>query len=205
MKGLTKRQREILDFIQHYIEEHHYSPSYREIQEHFGYASLGSVYKHLKVLQRKGVVEAEKHMARSVAISQGKSPFGMQKSVELPFLGIIAAGRPIQTFAQAGTMVVPASLARDPQQSYVLQVQGQSMVGHQIGDGDLIVIERSTPQPGAIVVALIRGEEATLKSYHPQGGVIELRPANSDYESLMIPEEELEIQGVLRGLVRRYS
>lgn len=205
MKGLTKRQREVVDFIQRFISERHYSPSYREIMEHFGFNSLGSVYKHINVLKRKGVLLAEKSSARSVALTAPAAHYSIGRTVELPFLGQIAAGLPIETFPQAGTMSVLASLVKDPTKSYVLQVRGDSMIEDQIMDGDLIVVEaREVALPGETVVALVNGHETTLKRYYPQGQYVHLEAANPNYQPIIVRQDQLQIQGILLGLVRKY-
>ena len=206
MRGLTKRQREIVDFIQEYIGSHNYSPSYREIMEHFGFSSLGSVYKHINVLKRRGVLSAEKNSARSISLVEpGFMPNHSERTVDLPFLGQIAAGVPIETFPQAGQIAVPADLVIKPQSSYVLQVKGDSMVEDHVLDGDLVIVEaRSAATPGETVVALVNGSETTLKRYHPQGEYVRLEPANANYKPIVVKARDVVIQGVLLGMVRRY-
>ena len=188
MKGMTKRQRQIVDYIQEYISENGYSPSYREIMRHFGFSSLGSVYKHISVLKRRGILNAEKNSARSVVLATPERPSVAPGSVvEVPFLGIIAAGVPIETFPQAGTITVPSGMVSDARKSYVLQVRGDSMIDDHILDGDLIVVEaRSTANPGETVVALLNRSETTLKRYHPEGEYVRLEPANPNFKPITV-------------------
>lgn len=204
MNGLTKRQREIVDFIDGFIGENNYSPSYREIMNHFGFSSLGSVYKHIAVLKRKGVIRAQKNSARSIALQE---PDGDARGVELPFLGYISAGVPIQTFPQSETMVVSQHLVGNPDKSYVLQVRGDTMVEDQIMDRDFIIVEaRSFASPGETVVALINKQETTLKRYFPDGAeYVRFEPANRHYKPTIVHVSQVDIQGVLRALVRNYG
>lgn len=172
--------------------------------KHFNFSSLGSVYKHISVLKRKGVLSAEKNSARSMALSETSPSNG--QIVDLPFLGQISAGNPIQTFPQAGSMTVPASLVNDSASSYVLQVRCNSMED-QILNGDLIVVEKKVNViSGATVIVCIDGHEVTLKKYFPKDeSLIELHSLNSRCEVLKLPSNRLHVQGVLSGLIRSYS
>ncbi|MBS0622491.1 MAG: repressor LexA [Verrucomicrobia bacterium] len=205
MKGLTRRQRQIVDFIQDYIQEKNFSPSYREIMNHFGFSSLGSVYKHISVLKRRGVLNSEKNSARSVTLAQ---PFHRAQDgsvVDLPFLGLIAAGKPIEPFPQQGSISVPRGIVKDPARSYVLQVKGNSMNVEHVCNGDLIVIEsRHTAVAGEMVIALVNGNETTLRYYYPEGKYVRLETTHADREPLYVLAEGVQIQGVLLGLVRKY-
>jgi len=170
---------------------------------HFGFSSLGSVYKHIAVLKRKGVLKAQKNSARSIALQE---PDAGSRGVELPFLGYISAGVPIQTFPQAETIVVPEHLIGNTEKSYVLQVRGDSMVEDQIMDGDFIIVEaRSFASPGETVVALVNRQETTLKRYYPDGAeYVRFEPANRHYKPIIVHVSQVDIQGVLRGLLRNY-
>ncbi len=205
MKGMTKRQRQIVDYIDGYIGEQGYSPSYREIMKHFGFSSLGSVYKHISVLKRRGVLSAEKNSARSVVLVQGDQKSVKGQTIELPFLGMIAAGSPLETFPQAGTMCVPSGMVQKPEDSFVLQVRGDSM-GDGIQEGDLVIVQSSSSaRPGDTVVALIDGNETTLKRYFLDGNNVRLEPANPSYQPIVVAKDRVTIQGLLRGLIRRYA
>ncbi len=204
MKGMTKRQREIVDYIQGYISERGYSPSYREIMRHFGFSSLGSVYKHISVLKRRGILNAEKNSARSVVLAAPPDAPTAGSVVELPFLGIIAAGIPIETFPQAGSITIPSGMVANPKKSYVLQVRGESMIDYHICDGDLIIVEAtSQARKGETVVALINNTETTLKRYHPEGDFVRLVAGNAAFKDITVPKDALQVQGRFIGLVRR--
>ena len=206
MKGLTQRQLEILKFIREFIAAHEYSPSYREIMEHFGFTSLGSVYKHMNVLKRKGVIVADKNSARSIALAERPGRPDAADSVDLPLLGVIAAGHPMETFPQASRISVPAQFVpSNGATHYALRVRGDSMKDLNISDGDIVVVEsRNTAKEGETVVALINGQ-ATLKMIHFQGENIRLEPANAAYQPIIARAEEVTVQGVLRGLLRGYN
>ena len=205
MKGLTQRQREIYDYIHTYISTHQFSPSYREIMAHFGFSSLGSVYKHVKVLKRKGLITAEKNCSRSIMLTQEEDEFQDSLTLELPFIGQISAGIPIETFSQTDSMLVPAALVPNPTQSYVLKANGNSLIADCICDGDLMIIEaRQFARPGETIVALIGHQETLIKKYYPQVPYVRLESANLKYTPTIIRTEEITIQGVLVGIIRNY-
>jgi repressor LexA len=205
VKGLTQRQLEIVNFIRDFIATHEFSPSYREIMEHFGFTSLGSVYKHMNVLKRKGVILADKNSARSIALAEPAIKRNAAKCLDLPFLGIIAAGQPIETFAQAATVSVPAQFVPNGGTHYVLRVRGDSMRDMQIDDGDFVIVEsRSTAEQGEVVVALIDGQ-ATLKKIYFDGADVRLEPANSAYKPIVVDSSRVVVQGVLKALLRQFS
>ena len=204
MKGMTKRQREIVDYIQGYIGERGYSPSYREIMRHFGFSSLGSVYKHISVLKRRGILNAEKNSARSVVLAAPPDAPTAGSVVELPFLGVIAAGEPIETFPQAGSITLPSGMVVNPKKSYVLQVRGELMVDYHICDGDLIIVEATNQaRKGDTVVALINNAETTLKRFHPEGDFVRLMAGNPDFKDITVAKDAVQVQGRFIGLVRR--
>jgi repressor LexA len=206
VKGLTKKQREVVNFIQEFISSQNYSPSYREIMAHFGFRSLGSVYKHVSVLKRKGALAAEKNSARSIALTRPDQQLPLGRMVELPFLGYVAAGIPIETIPQAGTMSIPASLVVDLNKSYILQVRGDSLTDDQILDGDLIIVEaRSSATHGETIVALINRNETIVKRFCTDGPFVRLEGSNNPtIQPIVVRQEDVRIQGVVRGLLRRY-
>ncbi len=205
MHGLTSRQREVLDYINTFIKDNRYSPSYREIMEYFGLSSLGSVYKFVHILKRKGFLAAEKSHARSIAPIHESAAVDSEGMVEIPFLGTIIAGKPIETFPQTETLSVPGNLVRNREKSYVLQVRGDSMVDAQILEGDLVIVEACiSASPGDTIVALLNESETTLKRYQPDGDYVRLEPANPAYQPIVIRRDALTIQGVVTGLYRCY-
>jgi repressor LexA len=201
MQGLTKKQQEILWFIQDFIENHKLSPSYREIMEHFGFSSLGSVYKHLKALEEKGLISKAKNRSRSVT----PQILPEADSVEIPFLGMIAAGLPIETFSESETVAIPKYLVPQAEKCFALKVTGNSMIDDHILDGDMIIaIPKPKPQNGDIVIALINHGEATLKRFYAERDHVRLEPANADFEPIYVPHDAISIQGVIAGLFRSF-
>ena len=196
--NLTKRQKEILDFIRNYRETSGISPTQREIREHFDLSSFGTVQKHLKRLEEKGALSREWNRSRGISPSEPKTT-----SREVPLLGAVAAGRPIEPFPVEETIEVPASLLGRGDH-FVLRVRGDSMVDDGIRDGDYVIVsKRSGAQNGQTVVALVRGE-ATLKRYYAEGSRVRLQPANATMKPLTVDARDVLVQGVVTGLMRNY-
>ena len=199
---LTKRQKEILDFITGFIDENGYSPSMEEIAEHFHFASLNAVFKHLAALESRGYIHRDSNRARSIQLSPGDIP-GLQN---LPLFGYVAAGRPIEAVSAPETLPVPESFLPRRGDYYVLRVKGESMIDEHIQDGDYVVVEsRKTANPGAMVVALIDEENVTLKKFYPEGASVRLQPANETLEPIILEGERVRIQGVVVSVMRRYQ
>ena len=199
--ALTRRQREVYDFIRAFVTDNGYSPSLEEIGAHFNLSSVATVHKHVQHLVDKGYLRKAWNRSRSVEPIEEPA----RGNVSLPLLGIVAAGAPIEAMEVAETFDVPQDLVSGSGESYVLRVRGESMIDEQIRDGDYVIVEsRSHARNGETVVALIRGSEATLKKFYLRGDRVSLQPANSTMEPIDVPAEDVEIQGVVRGLVRRY-
>lgn len=199
---LTKRQKEILDFIAGFIERNGYSPSMEEIAENFNIASLNAVYKHLEALKNRGYLQRDANRARSIQLAPGLEP-GVQS---LPLLGYIAAGRPMEAVPTPEALQVPESLLPRRGSYYVLRVRGESMIEEHIQDGDYVVVEsREDARPGDTVVALIDGENVTLKKFYPEGDRIRLQPANEALEPLVLDAARVKIQGVVVSVMRKYQ
>ncbi|MFW6079434.1 MAG: transcriptional repressor LexA [Gemmatimonadota bacterium] len=201
--GLTKRQKEILDFLHEFLHEHGYAPSFEEIASHFGYASLATVHEHLENLREKGYIRKSYNETRSIELV----PTDMRlAAVELPLLGKVAAGRPIEAVADRETIAVPEDLLARRGRHYVLRVTGDSMIDEQIRDGDYIVVsERPTAENGETVVALVEGDSATVKKFYREAdGRIRLQPANPAMSPLYYDAEDVALQGVVIGVIRRY-
>jgi repressor LexA len=197
--NLTKRQKEILDFIRSYRTDHGISPTQREIRARFDLSSFGTVQKHLKRLEEKGALSRDWN--RSRGISPREEP---PSSRGIPLLGLVAAGRPIEPFPQEESIEVPATLLGKGDH-FVLRVRGESMVDDGILDGDYVVVaRRDRAETGQTVVALVRGE-ATLKRYYPEGSRVRLQPANATMKPLLVEGRDLTIQGVVTGLIRDYG
>ena len=201
--ALTKRQKEILDHVSGYIDQHGYAPSFEEIAEAFGYTSLATVHEHVSNLERKGYIRKSYNQSRSIELVQGvATPAG----VELPLLGHVAAGLPIEAIPEREAILVPPDLLRKGGKNYVLRVSGDSMIEEQIRDGDYIIVNsRNTANDGEMVVALIEGDSATVKKlYREGGGRIRLQPANESLEPMYFAAEQVAVQGVVVGVIRRY-
>src|SRR5215469_2122330 len=201
---LTKRQKEILDFISQFIELHGYAPSYRETCDYFKFNSVATVAEHVESLVQKGYLQKINNTSRSIQLV--KDEVDIKPTVELPILGLVAAGQPIETLGMhTETLEVPPFMVgrRD---SYVLQVKGDSMIDEGIHTGDYVVVtEKPTPSNGEMVIALINGGEATLKRYYKEADHIRLQPSNSAMEPIIIkPGTDIEIQGIVIGLIRKY-
>jgi len=203
--ALTRRQKQVLDFISGFVHDNGYSPSYEEIAEGVTLASLATVHKHISALERKGYVRRGFNQSRSIDVT-AKFADEMRKqrpATEIPLLGRIAAGSPVEAIAGNETLNF-ADLAGD-KDTFALEVRGDSMIEAGILDGDLALIRKSeAADTGDIVVALIDDEEATLKRFRRRGASIALEPANTAYEVRILPPNRVRIQGKLVGLFRRY-
>jgi len=200
---LTKRQKQIFDFVTDYIRSNGYAPSIEEIRQHFHLASLATVHKHLKFLERKGAITRQPHQSRSIELVL-TSELNIGRVADVPLLGIIAAGQPIEAIEVPEELSIPEEmLGRGT--TYVLKVRGDSMIDEQIRDGDFVLIEeRAQADNGETVVALLRGEEATLKKFYREGSKVRLQPANPDLEPLIVDADDVRIQGIVIGLLRKY-
>ena len=200
---LTERQKAILDFIGEYQSSHGgVAPTHREICERFGYSSYGTVYKHLKLLEQKGYLTRDWNQKRGIELVRSGEA---RVANELPFVGQIAAGRPIEAVQGNESLEVPEHLlGRRQAQHYVLKVVGDSMIAEGIQEGDLVVVaQREQAEPGEMVVALV-DDEATLKRFYPEGRVVRLQPSNPTMEPIRVPAASVKIQGVVVGLMRKY-
>ena len=199
--ALTRRQHEIYGFIREFVGERGYSPSLEEIGARFGLSSVATVHKHVQHLVEKGYLRKAEHRSRSVEpVESPSSPV-----VSLPLLGSVAAGAPIEAIEEAESIDVPQQLVPRRSRCFVLRVRGDSMVEEQIRDGDFVVVEsRPEARDGETVVALIRGEDATLKKFYRRGSSVRLEPANASMRPIEVPAGDVEIRGIVRGLLRRY-
>ena len=196
---LTKRQREIYEYIFDQILAKGYAPSIMEIGEKFGLSSTGTVHKHLTHLEAKGLIRRFHNRSRAIELCRDELTIG-----KYPFLGRIAAGRPIEFVEQSELVsILPEGHCEDV---FVLRVKGDSMIEDHIQEGDYIIVERrSDARNGETVVALINNENATLKRFYREGGKIRLQPANPTMKPIFIDNEDLRIQGVVIGVLRKYK
>jgi repressor LexA len=198
---LTKRQREIFSYVNRFIHSRGYAPSLEEIAMAIGLSSLATVHKHLKNLEAKGVIKRGWNRGRSIEISIPQAP----RAVDVPLLGEVAAGKPIEAVEDRQTIGVPEEFFRS-NETFVLRVKGDSMIDEQIRDGDFIIVERrSSAENGETVVALLRGSEVTVKKFYRDNGSIRLQPANERMLPLLLSAEDVEIKGVVVGLLRKYA
>ena len=199
----TRRQKDILEAVRALMAERGTVPTLAEIARRAGLASVSTVHKHLELLQERGLLRRRRRGRRQGIELLPRSRSG--SAVEVPLLGRIAAGRPIEAIPEERKVALPADLVRGGK-TYVLQVTGDSMVQDQILDGDYVVVEdRTTPRNGEVVVALIDGREATLKTFRRDQGRVRLHPANPAMAPLSVRPEALRIQGIVTGVMRRYD
>ena len=200
---LTKRQKEILDYIESFIDDRGYAPSFEEIAESFGYSSLATVHEHLSNLERKGYIRKSYNESRSIELVGQESATPV---VELPLLGAVAAGLPIEAIEDTETLAVPPDMVSRRRDNYVLRVEGSSMIEEQIRDGDYIVVQaQDRAEDGQMVVALVGGESATVKKlYREADGRVRLQPANPTMQPIFVDADDLRIQGIVVGVIRKY-
>lgn len=198
---LTKRQKEFLDYLDGYIVKHGYAPTLDEMGRHFGLSSLATIHKHLTNLENKGVIRRKWNCSRAVELIPQQRRAG---AVELPLLGRVAAGVPIEAIEQPDSIAVPEELVGRGE-TFVLRVKGDSMTNEGILDGDYIVVQaRSHAENGDTVVALVRGE-ATVKRFHREkAGMVRLQPANERLSPIVARAADVEIRGIVTGVMRRY-
>jgi repressor LexA len=205
---LTKRQREVLTFIEDFIRNEGYSPSLEEIGEGVGLSSLATIHKHLQNLEDKGVIRRHWNRGRSIEVTnQASMSMLPSKTMELPILGRVAAGVPIEAVEESSpeTLCVPQEFVRNSSETFVLRVEGNSMIEDQIADGDFIVVERRrSANNGETIVAMVDGEATVKRFYREAPNLIRLQPANSTMEAMYYAAKDVQIQGIVVGLMRRY-
>jgi repressor LexA len=200
--NLTKRQREILDFISEFLRANGYAPSIREIGERFKLNSPATIHAHLENLKSKGMLKNTYNEARSIELMP--ITVNWSQAIELPLVGLITAGEPIEAIEEHDTIAVPSDFVSDNVNSYVLKVKGQSMIEEGILDGDYVIIERNpSPQNGDVVVALLNNAYATLKKFYRETNRIRLQPANASMKPIYAKDPL--IQGVVRGVIRKFA
>ena len=197
---LTKRQKEIFDYLQGYISRYKYAPTFDEIAASFGFASKGTVYKHIRALKQKGAIRHEWNKARSIEIQPEQMPLN-----SLQIWGTVAAGKPIEAISAPEAIEVPSSFLKRGKH-YVLKVSGDSMIDDHIQNGDYVIVqEKVEASNGQTVVALIDENEATIKKMYHRKDKIELQPANKAMESMTFEADRIRVQGVVVGVMRKYN
>ncbi|MCH2164311.1 MAG: transcriptional repressor LexA [Marinovum sp.] len=229
---LTKKQLDLLEFINKRIQRDGVPPSFDEMKEALDLRSKSGIHRLITALEERGFIRRLAHRARALEIVKlpdslanakpgfvprmidggaapkppSAQPIHVGHAVELPVMGKIAAGVPIEAIQhKSNTVAVPGAMVRSGADHYALEVKGDSMINAGINDGDVVIIrETSMAENGDIVVALVEDHEATLKFFRRQGGAIALEAANPAYETRVFPEEQVKVQGKLAGLIRSY-
>lgn len=205
--ALTKRQKEVLDFIAGFVDENHFCPSFEEIARGLELASLATVHKHISVLESKNYLKRGFNQSRSLELTakyMAEMERGKPAALEVPLLGRIAAGVPVEAVEQRETLNFADFVSGAD--TYALEVRGNSMIDDHICDGDLILLEKvAEAKDGDIVVALVNGSETTLKRiYRESADTIRLQPANSTLKPIVVAAADVEVQGRLLAVLRKY-
>jgi repressor LexA len=205
--AITRRQKQVYDFISDFVGRNGYSPSFEEIGGGLGLSSLATVHKHISNLEKKGLLRRDYNRSRSIDVIAPKG--SMKKSMapnplSLPLAGMIAAGRPIEAVENPETISL-ADFTNSSKDVYVLKVVGESMQDEHIVEGDYVIVESTkTARDGEIVVALVDGSDATLKRIYREGPTIRLQPSNAKMQPIMVPAQNVEVQGRVIGVLRKY-
>lgn len=203
MKTLTRSQKLIYDFVCDTITHTGLAPTFRDIQSHFNFSSLGTVYNFVKILRKKGFFLNEKHSP--IVLSKPKDALRNEQECQIPFIGLIAQGFPIETFLQTKNVKVPSSLIQVPENTYVLKAKGETLNEERISDGDLLIVEaKQEAQYGEIVLATINNYDTIVKRYYPEGTYVRLEGSYDQHQPIILEKDEVVIQGVLIGLMRIY-
>jgi repressor LexA len=205
--AITKRQRQMYDFISDFVQKHSYSPSFEEIGDGMGLSSLATVHKHVSNLEKKGLLTRDYNRSRSIDLlppkGKLKQAMAVNTTMVLPLLGRIAAGQPIEAVSNPETISL-ADFVRS-KEVFVLEVRGDSMQDEAILNGDYVLVEKSkTAYNGEIVVALVDGTDATLKRFYREGENIRLQPSNAAMKPIIVPAATVLIQGKVIGVLRKY-
>lgn len=199
---LTKRQKELVDYLDAYILKSGYAPTLEEIGQHFGLSSLATIHKHLTNLERKGMIRRKWNRSRALEVVPQQR---RATAIELPLVGRVAAGVPIEPIEHSDTISVPEELVGRGD-TFVLRVKGTSMVDEGILDGDFVVVQsRDQADNGDMVVALVRGEATVKRFYREKAGMIRLQPANEAMAPIMVRASDVEIRGVVTAVMRKYG
>ena len=199
--AVTRRQKEVLDFLEAFVSRNGYSPSFEEIARGMSLKSLATVHKHITNLEKKGMLDRVHNRSRSIDVL----PPGTRtrSSLKLPLAGRIAAGSPVEAMEASETISLADVVGN--RDVFALEVRGDSMRDEHIINGDYVLVERTkTARNGEIVVALVHGAETTLKRFYPEGNVVRLQPANLEMEPIYVPAAQVAIQGRVLGVLRKY-
>ena len=200
--AITRRQKEVLEFLTEFVQKNGYSPSYEEIARGLGLSSLATVHKHVTNLQAKGMLQRAHNRSRSIDVLPPRS---RNRPVErLPLMGRIAAGHPVEAIETAETISLGDIIGN--RDVFALEVRGDSMRDEHIVSGDYVLVERTrSAREGEIVVALIDGSDATLKRFYREGEMIRLQPSNTEMAPIYASAASVSIQGKVLGILRKYA
>ncbi len=200
---ITARQRRVLDYIKRYFDEHQEAPTIAEIGKVFGMSSSASVHHVVSILEREGFIRRIPNVSRGIELVETESA---KQKYEIPLLGVVAAGTPIEAILNYETVSIPRDMMREGRM-FALRVRGDSMVDQQIRENDLIILQsQQTAENGQTVVALVDGSDATVKRFYGSRNQVRLEPANPNYKPIIIrPPERVQIQGVVVGVIRKYQ
>jgi repressor LexA len=203
---VTAKQRRVFEFIRRYIESNHEPPTIAEIGRQFQMSSSASVHAILIALEREGLIKRIPNVSRGIQIVEQETTPAGDESNDIPLLGTVAAGQPIEAILSHDTVSVPKDM-QGRGRTFALRVRGDSMIDENIQDGDIIVVaSQKTADNGQVVVALIDGNYATVKKFYREPDFIRLEPANPQFKPIFIKTpERIQIQGVVRGLIRKYD
>ena len=201
----TKRQNQLLTYLKKYIERRGYSPTYQEMADEMDVSSVATIFDHLKELAKKNFIKIYSGAVRGIEVIDLNLKSQVSNlNIELPLLGYIAAGKPIEVVTQQETITVAGNLISGRKKAFVLRVKGESMIEEGILDGDYVVVEeQNTANNGDIVVALLPGGFATLKKFYREKDRIRLEPANAKMEPIYA--KNVRVQGKVKGVIRRFS
>jgi len=206
LNGLTKRQADILAFVQQFIDSHRFSPSLSEIQSHFGFASVNAAAKHLNSLKRKGFLNADPYRRRSISLPLETQTQIDPKIVQVPLIGILSAGEPIETFAQIATIDVPLAMVANPKETYALKISDDSFQEEMLLAGDILLVDtRTDPQPGETVIALVNQHDTLIARYFMDGGYIKLMSYTTQHQPIILKQQNLSIKGIVIASLRNYK
>lgn len=199
--AVTRRQKEVLDFIAGFIQRKGYSPSFEEMAHGLGLKSLATVHKHITNLHNKGLLHRDYNRSRSIDILPART---RSRNVDrLPLMGRIAAGYPVEAVENSESISLGDIIGN--REAFALQVRGDSMRDEHIVDGDYVLVERTlTARQGEIIVALVKGSETTLKRYYIEGSMVRLQPSNAEMTPIYVPLSDVAIQGKVLGVLRKY-
>ena len=205
--AITKRQREVYDFISEFVQRNNYTPSYQEIGDGLGLSSLATVHKHITNLEKKGLLNRDYNRGRSIDLlppkGRLKQAMAVNTGMVLRLAGRIGAGQPIEAIEHPETISL-ADFVRS-KEVFVLEVRGDSMQDEAILSGDYVLVEKTkVAHKGDIVVALVENSDATLKRFYREGNRIRLQPSNAKMKPIIVPAADVQIQGRVIGVLRKY-